>query len=135
MTVAGLLAAYGLRVIVIERRSGTSDEPKAISLDDESLRVYQQSGIVDQVMGIIVPGTGTKYYDANNEPLFQARDLYPTALAFRSRIRSRSRIWSGSWHKVSRTTKTFRCCSTPKSCHCIRTIGGPRWKPLATMVR
>lgn len=82
MTAAGLLAAYGLRVIVIERRSGTSDEPKAISLDDESLRVYQQSGIVDQVLGVIVPGTGTKYYDANNEPLFQARGSVPYRLGY-----------------------------------------------------
>jgi 3-(3-hydroxy-phenyl)propionate hydroxylase len=77
MTAASLLAARGVRVIVLERRAGTSEEPKAISLDDESLRVYQQAGIAENVLGIIVPGTGTCYYDGQNRPLFQARAAVP----------------------------------------------------------
>lgn len=82
MTVAGLLAARGLKVAVLERRLSTSDEPKAISLDDESLRVYQQSGIVDDVLRIIVPGTGTRYYDAESVPLFQAKAPIPYRLGY-----------------------------------------------------
>lgn len=70
MTAALLLAAHGLDVVVLERRTTTSDEPKAISIDDEALRVYQQAGVVDRVLPIMVPGTGTRYYDANDKPAF-----------------------------------------------------------------
>lgn len=73
LTAAALLAARDLDVVVLERNDSTSDEPKAISIDDESLRVYQQAGIIDAVVGIVVPGTGTQYFDRNNKPLFHAR--------------------------------------------------------------
>lgn len=73
LTAAALLAARGRSVVLVERRTHTSDEPKAISIDDESLRVYQQAGVVDEILRIVVPGTGTRYYDRNDKPLFQAR--------------------------------------------------------------
>ncbi|MBP3035220.1 bifunctional 3-(3-hydroxy-phenyl)propionate/3-hydroxycinnamic acid hydroxylase [Arthrobacter sp. zg-ZUI100] len=82
MTAASLLAARGVRVTVLEMRETTSDEPKAISIDDEALRTYQQAGIADDILGIIVPGTGTRYYDAENQPLFQARAAVPYRLGF-----------------------------------------------------
>lgn len=80
MTTAALLAARGIAVMVLEMRSGTSEEPKAISIDDEALRTYQQAGIDNEVSRIIVPGTGTRYYDADNRPLFQARGAIPYRL-------------------------------------------------------
>ncbi|MFD9945333.1 bifunctional 3-(3-hydroxy-phenyl)propionate/3-hydroxycinnamic acid hydroxylase [Nonomuraea sp. NPDC059023] len=82
MTAAALLAAYGLNVLVVERNPGTSDAPKAISIDDEALRVYQAAGLADRVMRIIVPGTGTKYYGADGEPVFQARAEIPYRFGF-----------------------------------------------------
>ncbi|MCC2033248.1 FAD-dependent oxidoreductase [Microbacterium allomyrinae] len=82
MTAALLLAAYGRSVTIVERRTATSDEPKAISLDDESLRAYQIAGIVDEVLAIIVPGTGTMYFDAAGEKLFHARAAQPLRLSF-----------------------------------------------------
>lgn len=77
MTVAILLAARGVGVTVIEKNAGTANDPKAISLDDESLRVYQQAGIEDLVLDVIVPGTGTKYYDADNLELFHGQAAVP----------------------------------------------------------
>jgi 3-(3-hydroxy-phenyl)propionate hydroxylase len=73
MTAAALLAARGVRTTLLERNATTSDEPKAISLDDEALRVYQRAGLVDRLLKIIVPGTGTRYYDAAGRSVFQAR--------------------------------------------------------------
>jgi 3-(3-hydroxy-phenyl)propionate hydroxylase len=73
MTAAALLAAYGVRVVVLEREARTSEEPKAISIDDESLRVCQWAGMVERILRIIVPGTGTRYYDASGQAVFQAR--------------------------------------------------------------
>ena len=77
MTSAALLASYGLSVIVLEQLGQPSSEPKAISLDDESLRTYQAAGIGDQILTIVVPGTGTAYYDRLGELLFHARGPAP----------------------------------------------------------
>lgn len=77
MTAAALLAARGIRVVVLERRATTSDEPKAISLDDEALRTYQSAGLAERILGVIVPGIGTRYFDAQGRPVFQARSPHP----------------------------------------------------------
>ncbi len=82
MTAALALAARGLTVEIIERRSGPSDSPKAISLDDESLRLYQAVGIVDDVLAIVVPGTGTSYYDSDGALLFDGRSPQPLRLGY-----------------------------------------------------
>ncbi len=82
LTSAALLASRGLTVLVFEQHDVTSDEPKAISLDDEALRVFQQAGIVNSVLPVVVPGTGTRYYDRNGEPLFHARGSMPYRLGY-----------------------------------------------------
>jgi 3-(3-hydroxy-phenyl)propionate hydroxylase len=80
LTAAALLAARGVRVVVLERNATTSDEPKAISIDDEALRVYQSAGLAERILVLIVPGTGTRYYDADGRPVFQARAAHPCRL-------------------------------------------------------
>ncbi|PWW60284.1 FAD-dependent monooxygenase [Actinokineospora spheciospongiae] len=82
LTAAALLAARGVGVVVLEQRGGTSDEPKAISIDDEALRVYQQAGVVDRVLPVIVPGTGTRYHGRDGQVLFHARGPRPFRLAY-----------------------------------------------------
>ena len=77
MTTAALLAARGVQVVVLERNPTTSNEPKAISLDDEALRVYQSAGLAERILRVIVPGIGTRYYDARGRPVFQARSPQP----------------------------------------------------------
>jgi 3-(3-hydroxy-phenyl)propionate hydroxylase len=69
-------------VQVIEAASGPSDEPKAISIDDESLRTYAQAGVLDELLRIIVPGLGTRYYGADGHPLFTASAPVPGALGY-----------------------------------------------------
>ncbi len=82
LTAAVLLAARDVRVVVLEQHRGTSDEPKAISIDDESLRVFQQAGVVDRVLPVVVPGTGTRYYDQRGAVLFTARGPRPFRLGY-----------------------------------------------------
>jgi len=82
LTAAALLARRGLAVVVFEQHESTSDEPKAISIDDEALRVFQHAGIVDSVLSVVVPGTGTRYYDRNGAPLFHARGARPLRLGY-----------------------------------------------------
>ena len=39
-------------------------EPRAVSIDDESLRTMQAAGVVDSVLTGVVPGYGSHYYTA-----------------------------------------------------------------------
>jgi 3-(3-hydroxy-phenyl)propionate hydroxylase len=82
LTAAALLAARGVRVVVLEQHHATSDEPKAISIDDEALRIFQQAGIVDRVLQVVVPGTGTRYYSSDGAALFDARGPRPFRLGY-----------------------------------------------------
>lgn len=72
MTCAALLASYGVSVVALESQLVPEALPKAISIDDESLRTYQMAGIVDRIQSIVVPGTGTQYFDSNGRLLFKA---------------------------------------------------------------
>ncbi|GAB2922451.1 bifunctional 3-(3-hydroxy-phenyl)propionate/3-hydroxycinnamic acid hydroxylase [Micromonospora polyrhachis] len=47
---ANLLGARGLRTLVVERCSAPHGQPRAFSCDDEALRIYQQAGLLDQVL-------------------------------------------------------------------------------------
>ncbi|MFT3797137.1 bifunctional 3-(3-hydroxy-phenyl)propionate/3-hydroxycinnamic acid hydroxylase [Microbacterium sp.] len=82
MTSALLMASHGIAVVLIEKNATTADDPKAISLDDESLRVYQRAGMVDQVLPVIVPGTGTSYFDADDQLLFHGGAAVPNRFGF-----------------------------------------------------
>jgi len=82
LTTANLLMARDVPVVLVERNPTTSDEAKAISLDDESLRTLQSADLADTVLGVVVPGTGTRYYGRNGRPLFHARGPEPYRLGY-----------------------------------------------------
>ncbi|NBE83377.1 bifunctional 3-(3-hydroxy-phenyl)propionate/3-hydroxycinnamic acid hydroxylase [Micromonospora rubida] len=46
---ANLLGARGVRTLVVERHASPHGRPRALSCDDEALRIYQQAGLVEQV--------------------------------------------------------------------------------------
>jgi len=62
LAVASLLVRYGVRVLLIERNPSTVQEPRAVSIDDETLRTMQSIGIVDRVLSQVVEGYGSDYY-------------------------------------------------------------------------
>ncbi|MFG2592344.1 bifunctional 3-(3-hydroxy-phenyl)propionate/3-hydroxycinnamic acid hydroxylase [Streptomyces sp. NPDC048438] len=82
LTLANLLAARGVPLILVERNPSTSDEAKAISLDDESLRTLHTAQLADKVLEVVVPGTGTRYYDRKGRSLFHARGPQPYRLGY-----------------------------------------------------
>ena len=49
LTLANLLAKMGVKVSVIEQNEKTVSEPRAVSIDDEALRVYQSIGLKDKL--------------------------------------------------------------------------------------
>jgi len=73
LTAANLLGSMGIRVLLVERNPSTSDDAKAISLDEESLRSLQLVGLDEAVYPIILPGTGTRYFGADGRALTHAR--------------------------------------------------------------
>jgi 3-(3-hydroxy-phenyl)propionate hydroxylase len=82
LVAAHLLAARSVPVVLVEKSADTSDEAKAISLDDESLRTLQSAGLAEAALEIVVPGTGTCYYDRRARRLFHASGPEPYRLGF-----------------------------------------------------
>ncbi len=46
LVLSNLLGSYGINSVLVERNSTTGVEPRAVSIDDESLRTLQAIGIV-----------------------------------------------------------------------------------------
>lgn len=69
LAVANLLADQDISVLVMEANTTTSDEPRAISLVDESLRTLQSLGLVDDIASDLVWNTGASYRGAKGQPL------------------------------------------------------------------
>lgn len=59
---AALLGRAGLDVYVCDKQHDVYDKPRAIALDHEILRVFQQLGIVEQVEPFCEPFTDSVYY-------------------------------------------------------------------------
>lgn len=62
MTVASLLGLYGVRTVVVERDTEILQFPRAVGIDDESLRTYQTLGIVGELMSDMLQNTPIRYH-------------------------------------------------------------------------
>jgi 3-(3-hydroxy-phenyl)propionate hydroxylase len=116
LTTANLLARYGVDVLLIERNESTVQEPRAVSIDDESLRTMQAIGVVDAVVSRVVLGYGSDYFSAGGSCFLRVRPTakeygYPRRNAFRQPVfeqqlrdyfcthavrETRSEVWFGT---------------------------------------
>jgi 3-(3-hydroxy-phenyl)propionate hydroxylase len=62
ITMANLLAVYGVRAVVIDAQPGIYEYPRAVGIDDESLRTFQTIGVVGRLLEDIVQNTPIRYY-------------------------------------------------------------------------
>lgn len=62
LLLANFLGLYGIRTLVLERLDCLLDEPRAVSIDDESLRALQAVGLAETVLPSIVQGYGVHYF-------------------------------------------------------------------------
>jgi len=91
LTLANLLGRLDVRTLLVERNTTTVQEPRAVSIDDESLRTMQAAGVIDTVLPSLVPGYGSHYYTpgricfARVEPTGRPYG-YPRRNAFRQPI-------------------------------------------------
>jgi 3-(3-hydroxy-phenyl)propionate hydroxylase len=88
LTLANLLVRYGVKFLVVERNETTVQEPRAVSIDDESLRTLQAAGVIESVLPDIVPGYGSIYYGARRVRFAKVEPTdtpygYPRRNAFR----------------------------------------------------
>lgn len=63
LTLANLLGQAGIATLLIDRKASTVAEPRAVSIDDESLRTMQAIDLAAEVMQDVVPGYGVHYFD------------------------------------------------------------------------
>lgn len=67
VTAALLLAQRGFRVRVIERSTEIYDLPRAIGMDDEIQRVFQNAGLGDELRAITTPMIGAEFVRPDGE--------------------------------------------------------------------
>ena len=94
LTLACLLARYGIDVLVIERNPQTVQEPRAVSIDDESLRTMQAAGIINALVPQIVLGYGSEYFSPGGRRFLKVKPKtleygYPRRNAFRQPVLER----------------------------------------------
>jgi 3-(3-hydroxy-phenyl)propionate hydroxylase len=88
LTLANWLGTLGVHALLIEKNAETVHEPRAISIDDESLRTMQAIGMIDAVRPQIVAGYGSHYYSATGACFTRVEPTgepygYPRRNAFR----------------------------------------------------
>ena len=79
LATANYLGLYGVRAVVVERNAGTVAEPRAVSIDDESLRSMQTLGLVDRIVARTLPGYGARYYSPGQREFARIK---PTTLEY-----------------------------------------------------
>jgi 3-(3-hydroxy-phenyl)propionate hydroxylase len=73
---AGMLGARGHSTLVIDRLPGIYDKPRAIAIDHEILRHFDNMGVADQVMPYIAPFTASQHFGAKGQ-LIRRIDMVP----------------------------------------------------------
>lgn len=64
---AALLGQAGVRTLVVDRSRTVYDRPRAIALDHEIMRVFQQLGLDEEVARYCEPFTPSEYYGADGQ--------------------------------------------------------------------
>jgi 3-(3-hydroxy-phenyl)propionate hydroxylase len=82
LALANLLGRFGSRVLVVETRASTVTEPRAVSIDDESMRTLQSADLLKAAADVVLPGTGTHYYGTNRRSLTYIRGPERSRLGF-----------------------------------------------------
>ena len=91
LAMANLLSRYGTRALLVERNATTVQEPRAVSIDDESLRTMQSAGVIERVLPGIVAGYGSEYHSPRGRTFLHVRPSaqpygYPRRNAFRQPV-------------------------------------------------
>ena len=75
LLLANLLLKMGVNYIIIDKKSKTTSEPKAVSIDDESMRALQAVGLSHKIQNITVRGYGSIYRGPNGRPFAEVKPI------------------------------------------------------------
>jgi len=70
-TAANLLGRLGLSVVVIERDPDIYNRARAISIDEEVMRIWQSVGLAERLQQDMLPGRPVSFVGVNGEPFLQ----------------------------------------------------------------
>lgn len=73
---AGMLGARGHSTLVVDRLTDIYDKPRAIAIDHEILRHFDNMGVADQVMPYVAPFTASQHFGAKGQ-LIRRIDMVP----------------------------------------------------------
>lgn len=79
LALANFLGRDGVRTLLVERNPTTVAEPRAVSIDDESLRTVQAIGLADGLVPDLNLGYGVHYFGRGRTPFLVVE---PTTLEF-----------------------------------------------------
>lgn len=69
LTLANILGARGLRVLIAEERDVLIDYPRGVGLDDESMRAFQGIGLAEHVEQHLIPNQILRFVNGSGELL------------------------------------------------------------------
>lgn len=64
LTAANFLGQMNVPTVLLERTPEVVDYPRAVGIDDESLRTFQALGLIDQVLPDVLASRAMKFFDA-----------------------------------------------------------------------
>ena len=74
-TAANLLGQIGLNVVIIERDPDIYFRARAISTDEEVMRIWQQVGLSDRLCADMQPGAGANFVDADGVSIVKLQPI------------------------------------------------------------
>jgi 3-(3-hydroxy-phenyl)propionate hydroxylase len=74
---AALMGKAGIRTLVVDRLDEVYDKPRAISLDHEIMRVFQQIGVANEVLPWTEPFTPSEYYGVDHQLIKRLATVEP----------------------------------------------------------
>jgi len=91
LVLANILGVERVDTLLLERNERTVSEPRAVSIDDESLRTIQGIGLADVVLGDIVQGYGSHYFSPSGSDFARVQPAaheygFPRRSAFRQPV-------------------------------------------------
>ncbi len=115
VTAANLLGQMGLNVVVVERDPNIYTRARAISTDEEVVRIWQQVGLADRLNADMQPGNGANFVDANGVPFVRLLPVSGAMDTHRSSSSTNPR-WKRCCDPGSTASPTSRFFSSTSAC-------------------
>lgn len=77
--IANLLGVYGVATLIIDRNKDVIPYPRAVGVDDESLRALQAAGLAERAHSDMIQNQLLRYFDSTGRPLI---DVAPSDRPF-----------------------------------------------------